>query len=88
MSTVNGVIYKGITDGKERFVTPSGWVYLWAYGAWRLHHKLDESIYNSLRSRVGNPVSHIYLASSNKVFMEKRVALDPNDYFSRLVHVV
>lgn len=33
MSIVRGVIYKGITDGKTRFITPPGRMYVWAYGA-------------------------------------------------------
>uniref|UniRef100_A0AAU6PXL7 Uncharacterized protein n=1 Tax=Escherichia phage ETEP102 TaxID=3117680 RepID=A0AAU6PXL7_9CAUD len=82
MSIVHGVIYNGKTDGKVRFVTPSCRVYMWAYGAWRFQHQFNESIYNSLRSCIGNGVSNIYLASSRKVFMEKRVALDPIDYFA------
>lgn len=82
MSIVYGVIYKGKTDGKSRLVTPSGRVYMWAYGAWRFHHQFNESIYNSLRSCIGNGVSNIYMASSRKLFMEKRVALDPIDYLA------
>lgn len=41
MSIVHGVIYKGKTDGKVRFVTPSGRVYMWAYGAWRFRHQFN-----------------------------------------------
>lgn len=83
MSIVHGVIYKGKTDGKVRFVKPSGRMYIWAYGAWRFCYQFtDSTTYNMIRSSVGNGVSDTYLASSRKVFMEKRVALDPIDYFA------
>lgn len=82
MSIVRGVIYKGITDGKTRFITPSGRLYVWAYGAWRFHHQFADSKYKLVRSAVGKNGSKIFLASSRKVFMEKRVAFDPIDYFA------
>ncbi|QXV80827.1 hypothetical protein bas02_0061 [Veterinaerplatzvirus Jeanpiccard] len=82
MSIVYGVVWKDATDGKTRFMTPSGRMYLWAYGAWRFKYQFVDSTYELLRSRVGKKGSKVFLASSRKVFMEKRVALDPSDYFS------
>lgn len=82
MSIVHGVIYKGKTDGKVRFVKPSGRMYIWAYGAWRFYYQFVDSTYKLLRSAVGKKGSKVFLASSRKVFMEKRVALDPIDYFA------
>lgn len=32
MSIVYGLICKGVNDGKVRFITPSGRIYMWAYG--------------------------------------------------------
>ena len=80
MTIVNGVIFRGKTDGKVRFITESGRLYIWAYGAWRFAHQFNDETYNIIRRSVGNGFSDIYLASSRKVFMEKRVALDPIDY--------
>lgn len=82
MSIVYGVICKGVIDGKVRFITPSGRIYMWAYGAWRFYHQFADSIYKLVRSEVGKKGSKVFLASSSKTFMEKRVALDPNDYFA------
>lgn len=82
MSIVHGVIFRGKTDGKVRFITPSGRIYIWAYGAWRFAHQFYDETYNMIRRSVGNGFSDAYLASSRKVFMEKRVALDPIDYFA------
>lgn len=80
MTIVNGVIFRGKTDGKVRFITTSGRLYIWAYGAWRFAHQFCDETYNMIRRSVGNGFSDAYLASSRKVFMEKRVALDPIDY--------
>ena len=80
MTIVNGVIFRGKTDGKVRFITESGRIYIWAYGAWRFAHQFNDETYNMIQRSVGNGFSDIYLASSRKVFMEKRVALDPIDY--------
>lgn len=80
MSIVYGVIFKFASDGKTRLITPSGRVYVWAYGAWRLYYQFVDSTYKLLRSEVGKKGSKVFLASSRKVFMEKRVALDPIDY--------
>lgn len=82
MSIVRGVIYKGITDGKTRFITPSGRMYVWAYGAWRFYYQFVDSTYKLIRSAVGKKGSKVFMASSRKVFMEKRVALDPIDYLA------
>lgn len=82
MSIVYGVIFKCTSEGKTRFITPSGRVYVWAYGAWRFCHQLVDSTYKLIRSAVGKKGSKIFLASSRKVFMEKRVALDPIDYLA------
>ena len=82
MSIVHGVIYKGVADGKTRFITPSGRMYVWAYGAWRFYYQFVDSTYKLLRSAVGKKGSKVCLASSRKVFMEKRVALDPIDYIA------
>lgn len=82
MSTVYGVIFKCAIDGKTRFMTPSGRMYLWAYGAWRFKYQFVDSTYELLRSTVGKKGRKVFLASSRKVFMEKRVALDPIDYIA------
>lgn len=82
MSIVYGVIYEGLIDGKTRFITPSGRMYVWAYGAWRFYYQFVDSTYNMVRSAVGKKGSKVFLASSRKLFMEKRVALDPIDYFA------
>lgn len=82
MSIVHGVIYKGVSDGKTRFITPSGRMYVWAYGAWRFYYQFVDSTYKLIRSAVGKKGSKVFLASSRKVFMEKRVALDPIDYLA------
>lgn len=82
MSTVYGVIFKCASDAKTRFITPSGRMYVWAYGAWRFYYQFVDSTYKLLRSAVGKKGSKVFLASSRKVFMEKRVALDPIDYFA------
>lgn len=80
MSIVYGVIFKCTSEGKTRFITPSGRTYVWAYGAWRFYYQLVDSTYKLIRSAVGKKGSKVFLASSRKVFMEKRVALDPIDY--------
>ena len=82
MSIVYGVIFKCASDGKTRFITPSGRMYVWAYGSWRFYYQFVDSTYKLLRSAVGKKGSKVFLASSRKVFMEKRVALDPIDYFA------
>ena len=82
MSIVHGVIFKCASDGKTRFITPSGRMYVWAYGAWRFYYQFVDSTYKLLRSAVGKKGSKVFLASSRKVFMEKRVALDPIDYLA------
>lgn len=81
MSIVRGVIYKGV-NGKVSFVKPSGRMYVWAYGAWRFKYQFVDSTYKLLRSAVGKKGSNVFLASSRKMFMEKRVALDPVDYLA------
>lgn len=80
MSIVHGVIFKVSTGGKARFVTPSGRMYMWAYGAWRFKHQFVDSTYKLLRSTVGKKGSNVFLASSREVFMDKRIALEPIDY--------
>lgn len=82
MSIAYGVIYKSVTDGKTRFITTSGRMHVWAYGAWRFYYQFVDSTYRLIRSAVGKKGSKVFLASSRKVFMEKRVALDPIDYFA------
>lgn len=82
MSIVHGVIFKCASDGKTRFITPSGRMYVWAYGAWRFYYQFVDSTYKLIRSAVGKKGSKVFLASSRKEFMEKRVALDPIDYFA------
>lgn len=77
----HGIIFKA-TNGTTRFITPSGRMYIWAYGAWRFHYQFVDSTYKLLRSAVGKPGSKVFLASSRKLFMEKRVALDPIDYLA------
>lgn len=77
----HGVIYKQ-NDGTTRFVTTSGRMYILAYGAWRFYYQFVDSTYKLIRSAVGKKGSKVFLASSRKVFMEKRVALDPIDYFA------
>lgn len=81
MAIVYGLICKGVTDGKVRFITPSGRIYMWAYGSWRFYYQGDDSTYKSLRGCVGNK-SNVFLASTKKLFMDKRVALDPIDYLA------
>ncbi|UAV84683.1 hypothetical protein [Escherichia phage P817] len=71
MRIVHGVIYKGVADGKTRFITPSGRMYVWAYGAWRFYYQFVDSTYKLISSAVGKKGSKVFLASSRKVFMEK-----------------
>lgn len=78
MSIVYGVIAMA-SDGKASFITPSGRVYLWAYGAWRFYFQFDGA-YIIARSSIGKKNRKAFLASSRKVFMEKRVAFDSWDY--------
>lgn len=75
----HGIIFKA-TDGTTRFITPSGRMYIWAYGAWRFKAQIHESMYTSIRSIAGRKDSKVFVASSRKVFMEKRVAFEPIDY--------
>lgn len=75
----HGVIYKH-TDGTTRFVTTSGRMYIWAYGAWRFKAQMHESMYKMFRRAARLKDSKVFVASSRKVFMENRVALDPWDY--------
>lgn len=75
----HGVIYKQ-NDGTTRFVTTSGRMYIWAYGAWRFKAKIHESMYTSIRSIAGHKDSKVFVANGRKVFMDKRVAFDPWDY--------
>lgn len=75
----HGVIYKQ-TDGTTRFVTTSGRMYIWAYGAWRLKAQMHESTYEMFRRATRLKDSKVFVASSRKVFMEKRVAFEPLDY--------
>ena len=74
-----GVIYKQ-TDGTTRFVTASGRMYVWAYGAWRFKCDVHDSIYRIFRRAARLKDSKFFVASSRKVFMEKRVAFEPIDY--------
>lgn len=75
----HGVIYKQ-NDGTTRFVTTSGRMYIWAYGAWRFKTQMHESTHKMFRRAARLKDSKVFVASSRKVFMEKRVALDPIDY--------
>lgn len=75
----HGIIFKA-TDGTTRFIMPSGRMYIWAYGAWRFKAQIHESMYTSIRSIAGHKDSKVFVASSRKVFMEKRVAFEPLDY--------
>lgn len=75
----HGIIFKA-TDGTTRFITPSGRMYIWAYGAWRFKAQIHESMYTSIRSIAGRKDGKVFVASSRKVFMEKRVAFEPIDY--------
>lgn len=75
----HGVIYKQ-TDGTTRFVTTSGRMYVWAYGAWRFKAQMHESTYKMFLRAVRLKDSKVFVASSRKVFMDDRVALDPLDY--------
>lgn len=75
----HGIIFKA-TDGTTRFITPSGRMYVWAYGAWRFKALIAESMYISIRGIAGRKDSKVFVASSRKVFMDKRVAFDPWDY--------
>lgn len=70
---IHGVIYKH-TDGTTRFVTTSGRMYIWAYGAWRFKFQMHEPTYKMFRRAVSLKDSKVFVASSRKVFMEKRVA--------------
>lgn len=81
MSIVYGVIFKA-TDGTTRFIKPSGRMYIWAYGAWRFKCHFHEATYRifSRAARLGK--TKMFVASSRKLFMEKRVALDPIDYIA------
>lgn len=76
---IHGVIYKH-TDGTTRFVTTSGRMYIWAYGAWRFKDQMHEATYKMFRRAVRLKDSKVFVASSRKVFMEKRVAFEPIDY--------
>lgn len=75
----HGIIFKA-TDGTTRFITPSGRMYIWAYGAWRFKVQMHESTYRMFRRAARLKDRKVFFASSRKVFMEKRVALDPWDY--------
>lgn len=75
----HGIIFKA-TDGTMRFIMPSGRMYMWAYGAWRFYYQFVDSTYKLILSAVGKKGSKVFLASSRKVFMEKRVAFEPWDY--------
>lgn len=75
----HGIIFKA-TDETTRFITPSGRMYIWAYGAWRFKAQIHESMYTSIRRIAGRKGSKVFVASSRKVFMEKRVAFEPLDY--------
>lgn len=76
----HGIIYKHHTDGTTRFVTTSGRMYIWAYGAWRFKFQHHESMYSMFRRAARLKDSKVFVASSCKVFMEKRVAFEPIDY--------
>lgn len=76
---IHGVIYKH-TDGTTRFVTTSGRMYIWAYGAWRFKAQMHEATYKIFRRSARLKDSKVFVASSRKVFMEKRVAFEPIDY--------
>jgi len=75
----HGIIFKA-TDGTTRFVTPSGRMYVWAYGAWRFKTQMHELTYKMFRRAARLKDSKVFVASSRKVFMDKRVAFDPLDY--------
>ena len=75
----HGVIYKQ-TDGTTRFVTTSGRMYIWAYGAWRFKFQHHSSMYLMFRRAARLKDSNVFVAKSRKVFMENRIALDPIDY--------
>ncbi len=75
----HGVIYKH-TDGTTRFVTTSFRMYIWAYGAWRFKVQMHEATYKMFRRAARLKDSKVFVSSSRKVFMDKRVALDPWDY--------
>ena len=75
----HGVIYKH-TDGTTRFVTTSGRMYIWAYGAWRFKVQMHDATYKMFRRAARLKDSKVFVASSRKVFMEKRVAFEPIDY--------
>lgn len=81
----HGIIFKA-TDGTTRFITPSGRMYIWAYGAWRFKALIAESLYISIRGIAGRKDSKVFVASSRKVFMDKRVALEPIDYIFHSVN--
>lgn len=74
-----GVIYKQ-TDGTTRFVTTSGRRYIWAYGAWRFKFQMHDATYKMFRRAARLKDRKVFVASSRKVFMEKRVAFEPIDY--------
>lgn len=74
-----GVIYKH-SDGTTRFVTTSCRMYIWAYGAWRFKVQMHEETYNMFLRAARLKDSKVFVAKSRKVFMEKRIALDPWDY--------
>lgn len=76
---IHGVIYKH-TDGTTRFVTTSGRMYIWAYGAWRFKTQMHESTYKMFRRAARLKDSKVFVANSRKVFMDKRVAFEPIDY--------
>lgn len=75
----HGIIFKA-TDGTTRFIMPSGRMYIWAYGAWRFKAQMNESTYKMFRRAARLKDSKVFVASSRKVFMEKRVAFEPIDY--------
>lgn len=75
----HGVIYKH-ADGTTRFVTTSGRMYIWAYGAWRFKAQMHEATYKMFRRAARLKDSKVFVANSRKVFMDKRVAFEPWDY--------
>lgn len=75
----HGVIYKQ-NDGTTRFVTTSGRMYIWAYGAWRFKTQMHDATYKMFLRAAQLKDSKVFVASSHRVFMEKRVAFEPFDY--------
>lgn len=57
----HGIIFKA-TDGTTRFITPSGRMYIWAYGAWRFKVQMHDATYKMFRRAARLKDSKVFVA--------------------------